>query len=77
MKVTFEGELADTLIAGSERNQTGIEDQLKRCIAIYQFLQDQEAAGMKVLVEDPKANTVQQVIVSNAGILDESDHIAL
>ena len=77
MRITISGELADELIIGGKRHGTNPAEHLERCIAIYEFLLEQEATGQRILIEDSKANTVQRILVSDDAVLDEADHIAL
>lgn len=77
MKLTISGELADELLKVGEHHSTNPAERLERCIAVCKFILEQEAAGRRILIMDPTANTLLHFLVSDATELDVDDHFAL
>lgn len=77
MRIVVEGESAETLLEGSRKKEIAPSEQLRRAIALLAFLEDQELAGRRVLVEDTEAGTIRRLLVSEKSELEVEDHLAL
>ena len=77
MKVTVSGEAALDLLASAERHGDMPAERLGRAINLLHFLEDQELAGCRIVVHDPRENTLQHLLLGKNSPLNETDHFAM
>ncbi|CAN5427794.1 hypothetical protein BH11ACT8_BH11ACT8_01860 [soil metagenome] len=65
MTFNLSEELVESLREMAERTGTTMTDALKRAIAVQEFLDEQQAEGKNVLLEDPENNTLRQLVLFN------------
>src|SRR4051812_46567530 len=61
LTVNLSEELVESLREMAARSGTTMTDVLKRAIAVQQFLEEQQDEGKKLLMEDPKGNTIREL----------------
>jgi len=63
LTVNLSEELVESLREMATRSGTTMTDVLKRAIAVQKFLEEQQDEGKKLLMEDPEANTIRELVL--------------